>query len=67
VTADEVNAIDDLASYRVAGFGGSDMTPALEHLARDPDTTAVVFITDGAIRYRDDPIPYHVLWVVYGS
>jgi predicted metal-dependent peptidase len=65
VTADDVVAIDDLATYRVAGFGGSDMTPAMEHLARDPDTTAVVVITDGAIGYPDDPMPYHVLWVVY--
>ena len=67
VTRDEVVNIDDLASYRVAGFGGSDMTAAMEHLARDPDATAVVVITDGAIRYPQAPMPYHVLWVVYGK
>jgi predicted metal-dependent peptidase len=67
VTRDEVVAIDDLATYRVTGFGGRNMTPAMVHLARDPDTTAVVVITDGAIRYPDEPMPYYVLWVVYGS
>jgi predicted metal-dependent peptidase len=67
VTGDEVIAIEDLATYRVAGFGGSDMTPAMEHLAGDPGTTAVVVITDGYIDYPAEPMPYHVLWVVYGS
>jgi hypothetical protein len=67
VTSDEIVAIEDLASYRVAGFGGSDMTPAMEHLADDPDTSAVVVITDGGIRYPREPMPYHVLWVVYSS
>jgi predicted metal-dependent peptidase len=67
VTTDEVVAIDELATYRVAGFGGSDMTPAMEHLAADPDTTAVVVITDGGICYPSEPMPYYVLWVVYSS
>lgn len=67
VTRDEVVAIDDLASYLVKGFGGSDMTPAMDHLAADPDTTAVVVITDGAIMYPHERMPYHVLWVVYGA
>jgi hypothetical protein len=67
VTSDDVVAIDDLASYRVSGFGGSDMTPAMVHLAQDPETTAVVVITDGGINYPAEPMPYQVLWVVYGS
>jgi predicted metal-dependent peptidase len=67
VTSDDVIAIDDLASYGVSGFGGSDMAPAMEHLARDPDTAAVVVITDGGIDYPSKPMPYDVLWVVYGS
>lgn len=67
VTSDEVVAIDDLASYRVIGYGGSDMTPAMMHLAGDPDTTAVVVITDGGIAYPAEPMPYHALWVVYGG
>jgi predicted metal-dependent peptidase len=65
VTSDEIVVIDDLATYRVTGFGGSDMTPAMKHLANDPETTAVVVITDGAIDYPQEPMPYHVLWVVY--
>ena len=67
VTSDEVVAIEDLASYPVAGFGGSDMTPAMEHLADDPDTNAVVVITDGGICYPVRSMPYFVLWVVYSS
>jgi hypothetical protein len=43
------------------------MTPAMNHLAHDFDTTAVVVITDGAIVYPAEPTPYHVLWVVYGN
>jgi predicted metal-dependent peptidase len=65
VTSDEIVVIDDLATYRVTGFGGSDMTPAMEHLANDPETTAVVVITDGQILYPNEPMPYFVLWVVY--
>jgi hypothetical protein len=65
VTSDEIITIGELRSYRVAGFGGSDMTPAMQRLADDPDTTAVVVITDGYIDYPSDPMPYDVLWVVY--
>jgi hypothetical protein len=43
------------------------MTPAMVHLAQDPATTAVVVITDGGINYPAEPMPYQVLWVVYGS
>jgi predicted metal-dependent peptidase len=67
VTSDEVVAIDDLATNLVVGYGGSDMTPAMMHLADDPDTTAAVVITDGAIDYPGQPMPYHTLWVVYGG
>jgi predicted metal-dependent peptidase len=67
VTRDDVVAIDDLATHSVSGYGGSDMTPAMSHLAHDFDTTAVVVITDGAIVYPAEPTPYHVLWVVYGN
>lgn len=66
VTSDDVVAIDDLSTFRVEGFGGSDMTPALQHLAADPETTAAVVITDGMIAYPDGPLPFDVLWVVYG-
>ena len=67
VTSDEIVMIDELATYQVRGFGGSDMTPAMVHLANDPETTAVVVITDGCINYPDEQMPYFVLWVVYGN
>lgn len=66
VTSDQIVAIDDLATYRVSGYGGSDMSPAMLHLANDPETTAAVVITDGGINYPAEPMPYFVLWVVYG-
>lgn len=67
VTSDDVVAIEDLSGFRVAGFGGSDMSLALQHLAADPETTAAVVITDGEIGYPDGRLPYDVLWVVYGD
>lgn len=66
ITTDDVVAINDLTRYRVAGFGGSDMSPAMHHLAADPETTAVIVITDGYIEFPRSPMPYDVLWVVYG-
>ncbi len=65
ITSDDVVAISDLTRYRVAGFGGSDMSPAMELLAEDTDTTAAIVITDGDIDYPVTPMPYDVLWVVY--
>ena len=65
VTADDVVDIDRLVSYKIAGYGGSDMSPAMHHLADDPDVTAVVVITDGEIHYPEVPMPYDILWVVY--
>jgi predicted metal-dependent peptidase len=67
VTSDDVVAIDDLTGFRVTGFGGSDMSPAIHHLAADPETTAAVVITDGVIGYPAGPLAFDVLWVVYGD
>jgi hypothetical protein len=39
----------------------------MAHLAQDPDTTAVVVITDGDIHHPGRPMPDHVLWVGYQS
>ena len=66
ITVDEVVDIDSLARYRVAGFGGSDMSPAMNLLADDAEATAVIVITDGCIQYPPTPLPYDVLWMVYG-
>lgn len=65
VTVDEVVPLDELDRYRVSGFGGSDMGPAMLRLAEDPETAAAIVITDGLIGYPRNPVPYDVLWVVY--
>ena len=63
VTKDELVEIDRLEKYRVDGFGGSDMSPAMLKLAEDPDVTSVLVITDGFIDYPpENEIPYDVLW-----
>lgn len=48
--------------YAIHGFGGSDLSPALERLADDPIVEAMV--TGGAIDYPVGPPPFAVLWAV---
>lgn len=67
ISRDDIVPLDDLATYRIEGFGGSDMSPAMELIADDPEVTAAVVITDGAIWYPSTPMPYEVLWAVYGT
>jgi predicted metal-dependent peptidase len=64
VTADETVSPDELASYAVRGFGGSDLSPAMLMLADDPLVRAAVIITDGDIAFPTEPMPYAVLWVL---
>jgi predicted metal-dependent peptidase len=64
ITSDEQRSPTELAQYHVAGFGGSDLTPAMEMLAADPQVRAAAIITDGDIQYPADPMPYAVLWIV---
>ena len=64
VTSDEWLPPDALAQRPIAGFGGSDLSPALLHLARDPGTLAAVVVTDGDIVYPRDRLPFDVLWVL---
>ena len=64
VTGDERLHPAELASYRIRGFGGSDLSPALRRLADDGDVQAAVVITDGDIEYPREPMPYQVLWVL---
>ena len=40
--------------------------PSLRMLAEDPDVEAVVVITDGAIDFPDEEMPYSVLWALTG-
>ena len=64
VTGDETLSPTELAQFHIAGFGGSDLTPAMELLAADPQVRAAAIITDGDIQYPADPMPYTVLWVL---
>jgi predicted metal-dependent peptidase len=64
VTSDELMSPTELTDYRVTGYGGSDLTPAMQLLAADPEVRAAAVITDGEIQYPPDPMPYAVLWVL---
>ncbi len=64
VTRDELLDPYELAERRIDGYGGSDLSPALRHLAADQHVRAVVVITDGEIAYPAEPMPYELLWLV---
>jgi predicted metal-dependent peptidase len=64
VTADDTILPQDLARRRIDGYGGSDLSPALRHLAADPFVRAVVVITDGDVAYPDEPMPFELLWLL---
>jgi predicted metal-dependent peptidase len=62
ITADDWLDPAELASYRVTGFGGSDMSPAMDELSADAEVSAVLVLTDGMIAYPAEEPPYRVLW-----
>jgi predicted metal-dependent peptidase len=64
VTSDELLSPSELSDFTVTGYGGSDLTPAMERLAADAQVRAAAIITDGDIQYPADPMPYAVLWVL---
>jgi predicted metal-dependent peptidase len=64
VAQDEVLSPSELAVYKVSGFGGSDLTPAMLSLAGDPRVTAAAIITDGDTSIPAEPVPYAVLWIL---
>jgi predicted metal-dependent peptidase len=64
VTRDEWLEPAQLSEYKIAGFGGSDMSPALKKLAEDTEVSAVLVLTDGYISYPAAEPPYSVLWGV---
>ena len=64
VTRDDWLSPDELADYVIRGGGGSDMSPAMQHLADDPQVEAAIVLTDGYINFLDEPPPYDVLWGV---
>jgi predicted metal-dependent peptidase len=64
VTKDEWIELESLDRLRVTGLGGSDLSPAMEALARDPEVEAVLVLTDGYIEYPQESPPYDVVWVL---
>jgi predicted metal-dependent peptidase len=64
VGSDEILAPAELAQWRVTGYGGSDLTPAMQRLGEDPEVGAAVVLTDGEIDYPEHAVPYNVLWVL---
>ena len=64
VTGDELVEPADLARRRLDGWGGSDMGPALHHLAADATVRAVVVLTDGEISVPDGRWPYELAWLL---
>jgi predicted metal-dependent peptidase len=64
VTSDQHLLPAEVARHEIAGYGGSDLSPAMRYLAEDPDVEAVVVLTDGEIAYPGEAMPYDVLWVL---
>ena len=64
ITSDIALSPDELTTFNVSGFGGSDLSPAMVLLAEDPQVTAVVIVTDGDIAFPAERPPYGVLWVL---
>jgi predicted metal-dependent peptidase len=64
ITSDRWLSPADVADYEIAGGGGSDLSPALRHLAEDPRVTAAVVLTDGDIEFPQEAMPYDILWVL---
>jgi predicted metal-dependent peptidase len=64
VTGDERLAPEELSQYTISGYGGSDLTPAMQLLASDPQVRAAAIITDGDVQFPAERMPYEVLWVL---
>lgn len=64
VTTDEWVYATELDRYEIKGYGGSDMSPAMERLAADPEVERAIVLTDGIIHYPRQTMPYEVLWVL---
>jgi predicted metal-dependent peptidase len=65
--ADDLIEIDALDQFRVIGLQGSDLSPAMRQLARDPQIEAALVISDGFITYPPEPMPYLILWAIIGN
>jgi predicted metal-dependent peptidase len=66
VHSDEIVTPAELARWRITGYGGSDLSPAMLRLADQGSIEAAIVLTDGEIAYPPHPMPYNVLWVLPG-
>lgn len=64
VTADDLVSPLELARMAVIDHGGSDVTPALDYLASDPQVRVALVLTDGDITFPAGAPPFDVLWVL---
>jgi predicted metal-dependent peptidase len=67
VTRDEWVTPAELARHTLNGLGGTDLTPALAHLAEDPEVEAVLVLTDEDVLWAprlEKPPPFDLLWVL---
>ncbi len=64
MTQDEFVALPELDHFRIRGYGGSDMSPALQRLAEDTEVEAALVLTDGYIDYPPQSPPYELLWIL---
>jgi len=56
-----------LDEFKITGFGYSNMSPAMERLANDPDVEAVLVLTDGYIDIPEREPPYRTLFALIGE
>ncbi len=67
VTKDEFVTTEKLSRYAITGLGGTDMSPAMEKLADDPEVESVILLTDEDVMWAPIPEkqpPYTLLWVL---
>lgn len=64
IGSDEVLTPAEVHEWRVTGFGGSDLSAAMNRLAEDREVHAAIVLTDGDIDYPQEHMPYEVLWVL---
>ncbi|MCA9170817.1 MAG: hypothetical protein KDB23_24235, partial [Planctomycetales bacterium] len=67
VTSDRWIDVGELAKFEIVGYGGSDLTFAMDQLSLDPDVTGALVITDGCIRYPNTAPHYEVTWALVGK
>ncbi len=67
VTSNRWIDISELARFEITGYGGSNMSAAMNELSEDPEVTAALVLTDGSIQYPKAAPPYDVLWALIGG